>query len=60
MAVGVLLNLGISGLLHQSTFYLVTIIVEVLQLAVSTTMLYFCITGTKKKEKLVLTVKAWR
>jgi len=35
MAVGVLLNLGISGLLHQSTFYLVTIIVEVLQLAVS-------------------------
>ena len=35
MAVGVLLNLGISGLLRQSTFYLVTIIVEVLQLAVS-------------------------
>lgn len=35
MAVGVLLNLGISGLLNQSTFYLVTIIVEVLQLAVS-------------------------
>jgi len=35
MAVGVLLNLGISGLLRQSTFYLVTIMVEVLQLAVS-------------------------
>ncbi|HAR40920.1 MAG TPA: MmpL domain-containing protein [Coprothermobacter sp.] len=35
MAAGVLLNLGISGLLNQSTFYLVTIIVEVLQLAVS-------------------------
>jgi len=30
MAVGVLLTLGISVLLHQSTFYLVTIIVEVL------------------------------
>jgi predicted RND superfamily exporter protein len=35
MAAGVLINLGISGILRQSTFYLVDIIVEVLQLAVS-------------------------
>ncbi|WP_018962491.1 efflux RND transporter permease subunit [Coprothermobacter platensis] len=35
MAAGVLINLGISGILKQSTFYLVDVIVEVLQLAVS-------------------------